>query len=93
MSPLKQQIRNVWAKDNPNMRGDDYVHINDNFYQTYEYTRLLFNKNSLKALHFQDLTTHMSKDFDKTLMGQTRLELLSHSTDSPSVTDFRFQFP
>lgn len=63
MSPLKQQIREIWTKDNSSKRGDDFVHINDHFYQTYEYTRLFFNKNSMMALHFQDLNSHLSKNF------------------------------
>ena len=45
-APLKQKIRNVWLQDDPKKRGDDFIHINDNFYQTYEYCRLFFNKNS-----------------------------------------------
>jgi hypothetical protein len=59
--PLKTMIRDVWIKGT-DLRGDDFVHINDSFYQTYEYSKIYLNKNSLVALHYQDLKHHLSDD-------------------------------
>jgi hypothetical protein len=67
MAPLKQMIRDIFVKNQKGtkLRGDDFVHINDNFFQTIEYTKIFFNKNSLKALHFQDLNNHLDKSMGK----------------------------
>lgn len=64
-SPFKTQIRNIWARDKPNMRADDFVHINDNFYQTIEYLSMLFNKNTLKMFHHVDIAKHLDPKLNK----------------------------
>ncbi len=67
MAPLKQQIRKIWMPESEEgeMRGDDYVHINDNFYLTVEYCKLFFNRNTLLSLHYQNLEKHLSKGMTK----------------------------
>lgn len=39
-----------------NIRGNDIVHINDHFYQTIDYSKILFNHNTLKLLENQNIT-------------------------------------
>jgi len=58
-APLKEQIRNIWLKDNSNLRGDDFIHVNDNFFQTIEYCKLFLIRNSLIMLHNQNLKKHI----------------------------------
>jgi len=64
-SPFKTQIRNIWVLEHKDMRGDDFVHVNDNYYQTVEYCQLFFVRNSLIALNFQNLEKHLDKNMEK----------------------------
>lgn len=59
-APFKEQIRQLAGKNHTGKRGDDFVHVNDNYYQTIEYAQIYFHKNSLKFLHKQDLARHLS---------------------------------
>lgn len=58
-APLKEDIRHIWLADHPKHRGDDFVHINDHFYQTIDYCRLYLHRPSLVALHHQNLSVHL----------------------------------
>ena len=57
---------------NPDIRGNDVLHINDYFYQTVEYSQMILNKNTLDMLASQDLTRLTSSFFsDSNLKMQT----------------------
>jgi len=56
----------------PNIRGNDVLHINDFFYQTIEYAQMILNKNSMDMLASQDLTRLTSSFYsDSNLKMQT----------------------
>lgn len=63
-APLKEAIRSIYTQNNnDNRRGDDFLHINDHFYQTVEYCKLYLIKNSLIALHHQSLANYLKPEF------------------------------
>ncbi len=45
------------------IRGNDLLHINDDFYQAIEYAQLYFNYNSLNLLKYMDTKTYFSNFF------------------------------
>jgi hypothetical protein len=56
-SPFKCELRKIARKSHPNGNkydGNDFLHINDHFYQTIEYCQILLNKNSLNWLGQQN---------------------------------------
>jgi hypothetical protein len=56
----------------PNIRGNDVLHINDYFYQTIEYSQMILNKNTMDMLASQDLKRFTSSFFsDSNLKMQT----------------------
>ncbi len=66
---FKKIIRNIWLKDtkinnslkeNNKPRQYDYVHINDYYYQTVEYSQIFFNQNSLHFLEIQLLPRYLN---------------------------------
>lgn len=63
---LKTKIREFALKlvKRTDIRGDDLIHINDNFYQTIEYAKIFLHKKSLQFLKRQMLERYMSLDFD-----------------------------
>lgn len=58
---FKEQIRKLAGGDllNHGKRGDDFVHINDKFYQTVENCQIFFHGRTLDFLTHQDLNTFL----------------------------------
>jgi hypothetical protein len=61
----KTQLRNILLEGTEGLRGDDLMHINDNYYQTIEYAQMYFNENSIKFLNRQDLKRFLSREFSR----------------------------
>lgn len=66
-SPFKNEIRNKILTssnlDRNKYRGNDLVHINDYFYQTVEYSQMIFNNNSLEVISDQDCEKFAKNDY------------------------------
>jgi hypothetical protein len=67
-SDFKRELRNVLLKlsglDTEKYRGNDLIHINDYFYQTVEYSEMLFNQNTIDVLHKQDCMIFANEEYD-----------------------------
>jgi hypothetical protein len=63
-APLKTKIRELLLKEVTGkiVRGDDMVHINDNYYQTIEYSQIFLHKKTLSFLKKQNLENHLKFD-------------------------------
>ncbi len=76
-APDKRVLRNKLLQEfnldkNPDIRGNDVLHINDYFYQTVEYSQMILNKNTMDMLASQDITRFTSSFFsDSNLKMQT----------------------
>ena len=76
-APDKRVLRSKLLEEfkldkDPNIRGNDVLHINDYFYQTIEYAQMILNKNTMDMLASQDLTRLTSSFFsDSNLKMQT----------------------
>lgn len=67
-SLAKKEIRNTLKElmthpNKSNIRGNDLIHINDFFYQTVNYSKLILNENSLKVLEEQNIRNIISPYF------------------------------
>lgn len=64
-SEFKTQMRDIFMKKyGDKFRGDDYIHINDHFCQTIEYSHIYFNKYSRNLLANFNLERFFSEKFD-----------------------------
>lgn len=63
---LKTKIRDFVLQFFPGakLRGDDLLHINDNYYQTIEYSKIFFHKKSILFLNKQNLSRYFSQSFN-----------------------------
>ena len=64
-SAYKKELRNMILKNlnNKDLRGNDIIHVNDNFYQTIEYSQMILNENSIKFLNNQRIDRFSSDEF------------------------------
>lgn len=60
---LRTKLLDFSDLDKTKYWGNDIMHINDYFYQTIEYSQLLFNQNSLNVLEKQDCTNFLTFNF------------------------------
>jgi hypothetical protein len=60
---LRDKLMEYTQLDKEKFRGNDLIHINDYFYQTIEYSELIFNENSLKVLSQQNSFAFASPEF------------------------------
>lgn len=65
------------------LRGNDVVHINDYFYQTTEYSQMLFNQNSINYLNKKDLDRFIKSSFDISTMKINTLKKWMYSSMQP----------
>ena len=73
-SEFKRVIRNfiidkIKQNGKPNtkdeLRGNDVIHINDNFYQSINYAQILFNKNSMDSLEKINIDRLLNQELNK----------------------------
>ena len=82
-SEFKTNIRNIFLKKYGNkFRGDDFIHINDHYCQTIEYSHIYFNKNSRKHLQNFNLDKFYTNDYKKSkiMLLTYKKWLLKHTT-------------
>ena len=82
-SEFKTNIRNIFLKKYGNkFRGDDFIHINDHYCQTIEYSQIYFNKNSRKHLQNFNLDKFYTNDYKKSkiMLLTYKKWLLKHTT-------------
>jgi hypothetical protein len=52
---LREKVSEYTGLDKNKYTGNDMLHINDYFYQTVEYSQMIFNKNSINMMNNQDI--------------------------------------
>lgn len=86
----KTELRNlILEKINQNqnnkehgIRGNDVIHVNDYHYQTVEYSKLFFNKNTLNMLKSQDRSLYLNEsNYKSNLVMQTLRSYLYQNMD------------
>lgn len=69
-SQFKKYIRNfsmgLLKNPDPELRGNDIMHINDHFYQTVNYSEMLLNNNSIDLLNKQKINLVNMSDIERT---------------------------
>lgn len=64
---MREYLLNL-INNNKNIRGSDLIHVNDFFYQSIEYSQILFNQNSVNLLNVQESQRLSNTLFDKSFL-------------------------
>jgi hypothetical protein len=72
---LRNKLMEIGNIDKNKYRGNDLIHINDYFYQTYEYCQLILNNNSLQLMEIQDCNAYEYNDW---ILGHLKFQTLRH---------------